>query len=884
MHARFDRWLARPSALNLRRQLDGEPGLVFTRSCIIMRCQRRSNARTFTSILTGCARDLQNKEEQGSEHESSIPSLEGLPTRRTTYQDLRKDLLKASVHANDDIGCTVDQMLDDVLGEQEDAVEAWVAILDQQQRLHGAAGLRAVWLGLRRRGHDIPVDGQLADRLWQPFIHSAANSDWLSEILAYAQELKHRKNIQYAHLYSCVVGYYLALSPDQAVTYHDRLRKDGFLPQDALKQIVAQAVNPNELSSANDRFQSFGALYRRSDERDLYDVAISVGLTEMRHPAITLKWHRLFISHGDAPSSAIFARPDVQQLFETDGDRSLPTITAKRARSRLADDVNPVATHPKLTRANMSSLGEMHGIKPKTISDTFVAKVFATRAFSIEATLGGIGFFGIDRIGPLAVRELAVRAGSPAELSKAIATLEKMNIQFEDGVFCQLMHQVATEQNNEVFEALLRSDQHHEVYENAALQENILTSQLTTNDWPGIRVTLAVLDLVGKGANTRGWNRVLQHYIIRRDVPKVVQTMQQIQSSGIPLTRPTCESLSKNMLPFRNRGRRPFEATRPSGKIAVDRYEFVTQALMYAHDHGLELTGPWTWKYLIMNQGTRGQFESVERMILKLAESYLEKRESSRYTLHDPAAGRGIGAYLSDPELHSHLVIWSFRRRWTAPRRSLSSPLEVLQSSTSIESEPWVRGLTLVSTLSKVYGIPVSVDAVRQAFLSRMIILFGPGSSGKGLNREAQRKNQHSLARFVRHVQSLWPEMFAHIPTDLLRNDAPENHPHLLRAVFGPTWCVNKKRQLYLDVEAWTQHLLVSKQYFAKPTSNPQQIPFTYYDNTALTPDNMRWRSEHEQVLQLQAKPGAYGFWASHRRQQLGSARSSREKDMLDSE
>nr|POF22278.1 hypothetical protein CFP56_36363 [Quercus suber] len=867
MRAKFDRWLARPSTLSLLRQLIGEPCPAAVRSGILSRQQYRSSATSFTALMIERPKASQDHEEQGTGQETAISNHgESLGSQAKTYKT-KHNLLREQAEFGSSDENNIDQLLKMVFSEQEDEVKAWVTLLEQQQRRRGAAGVRAVWLGMRGHSFDIPVAGELADRLWKPFISFAAASDWLSEVLAYAAELKLQKRVQYPHLYSCVVGYFLKFVPHLARPYHKRLREAGLVPQDAMKQIVGEAIQPNEISSANERFGAFRALYRQSDERDLYDLAIDMILAEVGHGVTAVKWHRLLIATGDAPSSATFARPDVQELFKLDGDRSLPMMTVRRADKRSAGNAQQIAAYPKLTRENMSRLvGEVHGIKPKTISDTFVAKVFATRAFSVEAILSGIGYFGIDTIGPLALRELAVKTGTATELRKAIAALAKLNIHVEETVFCRLLHQTATEQNNEVFEALLDSDQHHEVYEDAALQERILTAQLARNDWPRARVTLAVLELIGEEARVQAWNRVLQHHISRKDIFMVVQMMQRIQSGRIPLTHASLVSLSQHVLPDRRRGRRETPIWAAS-RIVRDRYEFVVQALMYAHDHGLVRIWPWSWAYLITTQGIRGRFDSVEKMVLKLAGSHLRTHDMELYTLDNANQGQRIDAFLSDPRFHGQLVVWGFRQRRTHATRRLPSKSRGLQPLLrSSASASWERGFRLVRTLNKVYGIPVDLEAVRHAFLSRMIVLFGPGRSTKSLNNQVRRKYRHSLAHYTRQLHVLWPELFSEIPANLVHNDVPENHPHMLRALFGSKWCINRNRQQYLDVEAWTRDLLMSSQHVAKLLRIRRRIPFTYYDNTALTADTLRHRAEYEMVLRLQGRPQAYRRWQGARR------------------
>lgn len=853
MGTRFDRWLARPSTLCFLRQLVGKPLPSFARPHLVPKSQCRGTATIFVSMLSK-EKDKKDDQEEDLIHRAESEHPKVPFANRATRKELQHDIsqLQADVSTNALLGT----LPVDSVEQYELAVEAWVNVLELRQRLEGNPGIREVWLGMRKQGFDLPVAGRHADYLWETFIHAAAADDNLPEIVAYACGLKDRENVQYDRLYSCIVGYSLVVLPSSAVSWHCRLLEAGFVPPDPMKQVVHNAILPKQHGSAGDRFRKFRALYRKTTERNLYDDAISLVLATGIDEVRALKWHRLFITSGDAPSNAVFGRPDVQRLFDLDQDKSLPMRRARFEGRLPADNTTATVAYPPMTRAYMSGLvGEVHGIKPKVISDTFVAKMIATRAFSVDAILSGISIFGIDTIEPLAMRELALRAGTPVEFCNAMSTLEKADIKRSDAVFCRLLYRMASERNDEGFHALLHRDQHHETYEDAELQESILTSQLGQSDWPQVSVTLAALSIIGPDAKARSWNRVLQHYISNRHFPKIVHTLEQMKAGNTTLTLSTCASLGRHILPIRRRGRQSAPLSRHVSQYDFDPYSFVAQAFMYAEDHGLELRGAWTWEYLITTLGIQNRWNIVEQIILKLAET----------------RGQWIKQYLSDPETQGQLVVWGFRDGSTRKPEPYSPHLRPLTSDPVNAPESWSRGLILVRTMNKVHGIPVSdLHAVRRPLLSRLMNIFGPGSSGKRLNNEARRNNRHTLAHYIRHANVIWPDLFSDIPAHLLDGDLVENHPHLLRVVFGPKWRVNKKRQQYLDVEAWTKHLLETKQYIPKPIPFVGRMPFTFYDDDSAVAENtLRSRREYETVLKLAGRPGAYGTWIRARRARM---------------
>ncbi|KAI7330938.1 hypothetical protein KC315_g5406 [Hortaea werneckii] len=315
--------------------------------------------------------------------------------------------------------------------EHHNNMQLWIELLHFRQRLDGLSGIVAIWKGMRQRNVDTPTEGSAAQILWSAFIstitvdrrlHPAAPS--IPDLFAYAIELKARTGKFYADFYTIVVGRSFRVDAAMASNWHRRLTSAGLAPEKPLKLIVKDVV-------FGERIKRFQDMYKRSGERDLYDIAVGAALQweaeqeaasqitpNLRRNDLTigraLRWHRFLLRYGDGPSQEFFTRPEVQRLFELDGDESLPMIHAQSYQGAMlpeSDQPSPsidIQHYPSLTRANFSSfMGEAHGIKQKEVSDNFVAKMFATRAFPLDLVINGLTFFSVNKVGGVALRTTA---------------------------------------------------------------------------------------------------------------------------------------------------------------------------------------------------------------------------------------------------------------------------------------------------------------------------------------------------------------------------------------------------------------------------------------------------------------------------------------------
>lgn len=702
----------------------------------------------------------------------------------------------------------------------------WIQLLEFRQRIDGFRGVVDVWQGMRRRNIDLPVTGPEADVLWTTFSHAGIFTSpreerhsypLLCEVFAYAQELKSRSGKQYPKLYERIVGRWFRIRPkEEATSWHFILCDAGLAEQRMVGTVAADAM----ASWRPDRaFNDFTYLYKVSEARDLYDMCLKEAI-KLDDDVVALRWHRLFIQHGDAPSQEFFHTPGVQRLFELDGDDSLPMIKPSRNRndqpqhSRIA---TTDAKYPPITRESMNTIvGDVHGIKPKEMSDNFCARMFATRAFSIDLVVKGLSFFGIEKLGPLAIREMAVRAGSPLEFSNKLALLKSHGMTADDSVFSRLVVKLADEGGSVLWSALMASDQHPETYEDNYAQEALLTSFLDQQELPKAHLSLFALSLNGKQTSARAWNRVLQHHISRQDWQAMSSAMRNIQTQSIPLTLRTLNFMFTHLLPLRRVARRPLKGQGPAKSF--DPLDFVTNTYIYAAEKGNDVPSRY-WIEMLKRHGMDHKWQGLEQLVLWLINQFSRTRQPYLYLdrkrlAFDPPSLSNIFEW----NTQKALFMWGFRS--AVVRHQLRPPTTESEEGKAVSCELWAQGLALLKKMEQ-SGFEVHVAGLRKAFQQRMWILFGPGFSVLPINREARQANQLSLAHYVRHANEIWPGLVDWVDTSLL-GDEPRSDPKLLIQFFGEIYKTDRSRFEYANVGAWAYTL-------ASPSSahvyEPFQIP-----------------------------------------------------------
>ncbi|KAK3676890.1 hypothetical protein LTR78_003094 [Recurvomyces mirabilis] len=698
----------------------------------------------------------------------------------------------------------------------------WVELMLFKRRIAGNQGVVEVWNGMRRRRVDLPTEGEEAQLIWEECIRVTCADDLTQhqnsckvrkEIINHAVGLKERTGKSYGPLYRSLVGKLLTTPDALAGDAHEQLSQHGlgFRPGE-IKHLVTNVLeNPFPYIA----LLAFKRIYISSNERDLYDSAMPLVL-EVRGAEHALLWHRMFLAAGDVPSDAILAMPQIRQLFELDKDAALPARLRHRKYRQAAhhaiEERAKLREHIPLTREAMSGLvGDVHGIKPKEISDSFVAKMFATSAFSLNLVVRGLSFFSIQELGPLAVREVAVRAGSAISFRNVLADLKSLNVTLADTAYCRLVTKIAGDGQTELFKALLASDQHPESYDDTTTQEALLSEYLEQELWANVNVTMTSLSLSGVPLERRAINVLVQYYLRNRIWSLVSSTIQKMQSEQIAPTARTLIYLFRYMLPERHPGNAP-KRQHPDGKPPFDSLEFVTTVCMYSQDARANVPR-YYWVELLKRYGLTYRWEGLEKLCLWLSShgSMQSQRLNVRF------GGRRV--VLKRPQLlinevftrqmQQAIFVWGFNSAALRHQLSMSPPratgAQVATWTEKVVHHPWTQGLRLLQQM-KHCQILINDHNLQRALVNRMWILFGPGNSSQRFNEFARRENILQLSDYIRQAREAYDiDLAPQVrPEDL--TDTSRHQARLKLAFFGPhrqgSADTRARRQNWTDVTA----------------------------------------------------------------------------------
>ncbi|GAB7328172.1 hypothetical protein MBLNU13_g00199t2 [Cladosporium sp. NU13] len=490
----------------------------------------------------------------------------------------------------------------------------------------------------------------------------------------------------------------------------------------------------------------------------------------------------LYRSNNDVPSPELATNQAVKYLLgiSSGGEMfsanhlQLKTLTAILNQDR--GDTRP-PTSPLLSRASMSGLvGDVHGIKPKVISDKFCARMFATQAFSLETSIRGLALLGTETLGPIALRELAVRAGTPDSLNERLADLKNAGIAILPSKYAHVLHTVVANSQTDLFQTLLASDQHPESYDDQHTQETLLANFLEAENWPLAHIALISLSSKDIGETSRAWNRLLQHYIRNQEHKEVVRIFDHMCSEKLYITSRSLNFMVKYLLPARAVSKNPMLSQTP--KVAgFDADNFVANAHMYATLHNQPLA-PDRWVEILKRYGMTGRLTGLERLVHWLMRRHLNQEEGDEYNgklrgVHHDVSTRDK---ILNPVMLRAIIVWEFR--YAGIRNVLVPSMAPLQT---VSDFSWTRGITLLLQLKQM-GLRVRTKDVRRAVTGILWMLFGPGVSKRRINLHLIRRNRLTIMEYVKAANNAWDEPLYKIPPN---SDGFATEAQVLRAVFG---------------------------------------------------------------------------------------------------
>lgn len=256
--------------------------------------------------------------------------------------------------------------------------ELWLELIIFRRRHEGAKGPMAIYKEIFRRDLRLPTQGIVADQLWDLLIEAGSHdSGLLEEILVYAMCLKLSSRRSWSEMYYSILLNTLKKDPDSAYSWHVKLRDD-FAPS------LEHYQKLFKLSLDWGSSVQFKGLYEDTPLCGMYKTVVP-NLCKFQKYAEAIKWHELLCKVGDFPAEISDAQPLLDHLIYTGDIYRFKNIREQLAKAKVGianvaedyDQRDRVITREIMNR----QLGEAHGITPKTLSDSFCARLFATRFF-----------------------------------------------------------------------------------------------------------------------------------------------------------------------------------------------------------------------------------------------------------------------------------------------------------------------------------------------------------------------------------------------------------------------------------------------------------------------------------------------------------------------
>ncbi|KAL5050564.1 hypothetical protein BDW71DRAFT_172713 [Aspergillus fruticulosus] len=775
------RLLKRPSALSVLDSLiSSSPGIEHLEARLHKTCLRCCSSAS--TPLNPQFRRPWSPPENGDADVSTIPSIfrthpiQTQPANSTVDNDaagnenglqspwkvlgsqLERLDYESDVGHTDDIGT---RLVDDPTYRND--FDLWLELLQYRQRHYGDNGTLHVWKGMRKRvgGLQLPVDGETADFFWQSFVNYGLKHEaTLNEVVDYALELQNQTGKRWPKLYQSIVGTFVKLGMEkQVVKWHKRLQST-HAPSDIdiAECFTAALFNYDSFGRASvglrARIAAFREICKHTNGHQVYNQVISALMTSGKSKEL-LRMHEFLIGHGDHPRSLEELQPVLEyvRIFSSNATKArLQRYCDERFGGDNTAD-SSVPSLPSLTDRS-PTVGVKDKLEENGLKDDFGARIFATRALSIEMIISGFKTFRIPAIGPQSLREMARRARGSHDILEKLDQLEQSKISIGNSVFVRLLRRLAREKEEILLSDLIHSDQHHDVLEDPETQASLLVSHYAARDWRQYNLTLVVLkELLGEGSKLL--NIHFQKHLAAGEKDLAAQSVTDMLAQGFTLEPGTLTFMVNYLFGPRKPGRKAVnQPNLRSTHTLLSAFRYLQNIALAGTSVPVKL-----WIELLKRYGMVGRWEELRTCCLWLARRYSTisstPRDDVRVSKSDPLVLQQI----FDRHMQEAIVSWGF----------IIEPPTILRSkdyhATGMHGErlvPFVRGILLLRELHS-KGVDVQSPLVRRVSKRRLVMLYGqPFFSNRKRNRRLRALNPYTADRVIEDVNRAWgePELF----------------------------------------------------------------------------------------------------------------------------
>ncbi|KAI1126795.1 hypothetical protein F5Y10DRAFT_244087 [Nemania abortiva] len=489
----------------------------------------------------------------------------------------------------------------------------WTCLLDYQVRVNGPAGVLHVWRALWGRKTLYDVDSPLADAFWRIILEGALLSDDLSildNIWVYSEWMYDLHRVKWPQLYITIIKHLLRTHQHQRVLqWHLRLTPNFYPGPDEFAKIIKEFA----LDKALNELDTLPSLYKTSPKKELYNALLPY-LFDRGESRLARKWRRVFIRHGEAPLAPAPIRPFLRFMagYYPNDKLTRKELAALKFTPEVMDDKKSDLSRELMNRVH----GRTFGITVKNYNDRLGAKWFASSWVSLDVAISTISALGIEKIGPLSLQSIALRARSSGDLLNRMSQLREHGISVIDSNYFQLVLYLARQSDDELLYDLLQSDLHPDVFDDLNLQTRLIDSTTDISDWRTLRLLLVSRLVIYERSARRAANGVLRLRFLQRDQEGVLQILEDMKARNIPLNVEEASHIYDSLIEDYNGSRRVLNAQPAAFYLSIFRQ-------LKSMDVPVPLSH---WKLIMLSMARRGRQEDLERLSVELVDMFIHSQ------------------------------------------------------------------------------------------------------------------------------------------------------------------------------------------------------------------------------------------------------------------
>lgn len=579
----------------------------------------------------------------------------------------------------------------------------WQLLLDYGIEAHGVAGAKSIWRGLKYRRPRINLgsEDELTTTIWLRLLGIAAKS----KDLTFIGFLCERNGVawQRPKLFSEVISVLLRNELDEEARlmchrlqekYHERKRNmlDLFLLYNPIGQ--------------KDLLRFF-SIYDYLQPDRIYDEAVRHVWAQGRaDDAFFL--HKSLIQRGDFPSSFANLRPFIIHLAKLSQDPGpfLRQLVATGAvfvgQARLAYDLE----QQNLRHANSTGTKDSsdYAARPQSsgLSDSFTAKAFATRGLSFDFVLNSLRVFGLTEIGPQALREIGIAANSLETLSVRLAKLDQLEIDTGGSAYARTIRKLCNAKESVLLRQVLKTDMHHDVFEDRELQWRLLQDNVLKNKWSEVNILLTMLNHGDVSVLKPNIKAALLSYLAvdessSRTFLGMAQPLFSTESRD-----PT--GLAASVVERMIKALRLLKAEGLSRSQRLNRVRFIAGFMQDCIANGASFTY-FHWRHIFAHLGSAGGIDEIHALMLWTSKVSAGDRNKHSIIKSQDNPTQILNT-LFDFNFQASLMHWSSRRLCQL-------------SSHHGACEDWRKSLRILKHFEEKHGLNVNLLSLRKAIVMR---------------------------------------------------------------------------------------------------------------------------------------------------------------------